>query len=358
MDETSMPSRSRVSRGVCVALTALCFATSASALDADAARSEVRQTLSGVRADMAALRSKLDAKPRVSHPPEQLIAVGELSLRTKDYDQAIDTFNQVVELYRQGKAGQNAHADGLYLLGEAYFEDGQLLSARRQYSELLDLANQAPYDSYAGRSLARLVDVALHTGRLDSLDTLRQQAARVAARDPGGSLDYARGKLEFARGNFAEARNVLATVAPASSYHHQAQYVLGAMLAKQAAAEAGAGLTPEASARLVAPPNPERFTAAVAQFKKVTELPADTSSIWPGSRSAACTTSRTPISTRRRPTSRSIASRRSTTTCSTSSPGCTSGSGTISGRNARSSCSPSRRPIRWTWPTARSCART
>ncbi len=271
-----MPSRSRVSRGVCVALTALCFATSASALDADAARSEVRQTLSGVRADMAALRSKLDAKPRVSHPPEQLIAVGELSLRTKDYDQAIDTFNQVVELYRQGKAGQNAHADGLYLLGEAYFEDGQLLSARRQYSELLDLANQAPYDSYAGRSLARLVDVALHTGRLDSLDTLRQQAARVAARDPGGSLDYARGKLEFARGNFAEARNVLATVAPASSYHHQAQYVLGAMLAKQAAAEAGAGLTPEASARLVAPPNPERFTAAVAQFKKVTELPADT----------------------------------------------------------------------------------
>jgi tetratricopeptide (TPR) repeat protein len=274
MDDSSMPARSRVALGVL--LVALVSAETASALDADGARSEVRETLASVRADMAALRSKLDAKPRVSHPPEQLIAVGELSLRTKDYDQAIDTFNQVVELYRQGKAGQNAHADGLYLLGDSYFEAGQLLSARRQYSELLDLANQPPYDSYAGRSLARLVDVALHTGRLESLDTLRQQAARVSANDPSGSLDYARGKLEFARGNFAEARSVLGGVAPASSYYHQAQYVLGAMLAKQASAEAGAGLTAEARARLVVPANGERFAAAVTQFKKVTELRADT----------------------------------------------------------------------------------
>lgn len=271
-----MPGRSRIARGAQAALVTLMMAGTAHALDSEGARTEVRQTLSAVRADMAALRSKLDAKPRVSHPPEQLIAVGELSLRTKDYDQAIDTFNQVVELYRQGKAGPNAHADGLYLLGDAYFEAGQLLSARRQYSELLDLANQSPYDSYAGRSLARLVDVALHTGRLESLDTLRQQAARVSASDPSGSLDYARGKLEFARGNFGEARNVLAGVAATSAYYHQSQYVLGAMLAKQATADAGAGLTDEARARLVVPASAERFASAITQFKKVTELPADT----------------------------------------------------------------------------------
>ena len=210
-------------------------------MDAEAARAEAQQDVTGVRADMAKLNANQTTHQRLTHPPEQLIAAGDLSLRTKDYEQAIDTFSQVVELFRQGKADRNAHADGMFLLGEAYFESGQLLSARRQYSDLLDLGAQDPYDSYAGRSLARLVDVALHTGRLDSLDALSQQAARISTRDPSGSFDYARGKLSFARGDFAAAKGLLASVDAKSAYFHQAQYVLGAMLVKQALAESGAG---------------------------------------------------------------------------------------------------------------------
>lgn len=271
-----MPHWSGRARAPIGAVITLCLASPASALDADGATAQAKQSLQSVRADMAALRSKLDAKAGVAHPPEQLIAAGELSLRTKDYGHAIDTFSQVLELYRQGNAGQNAHADALFLLGDAYFESGQLLSARRHYSDLLDLANQPPYDSYAGRSLARLVDVALHTDRLDSLDTIRKQAARVSARDASGSFDYARGKLNFAQGNFAEARSVLGSVQPSSAYYHQAQYVLGAMLAKEASASAGAGDSAEAQARLVLPGAVERFAPAVAQFKAVTALPADT----------------------------------------------------------------------------------
>ncbi|MEY4547736.1 MAG: hypothetical protein RL685_3931 [Pseudomonadota bacterium] len=257
------------------ALLTLCLAGTSAAFDADAARSDAQQAITSVRADLARLAAVPTVREAVRHSPEKLIAAGDLSLRTKDYEQAIDTFSQVVELFRQGKADRNAHADALYLLGDAYFESGQLLSARRAYSELLDLANHAPYDAYAGRSLARLVDVALNTGRLDSLPAIAQQAARISARDATGSFEYALGKLSFARGDFADARRVLAGVGAQSSYHHQAQYVLGAMLIKQALAESGAGSNAEAQARLVLPGAVQRFEPAINQFRHVTELPAD-----------------------------------------------------------------------------------
>jgi tetratricopeptide (TPR) repeat protein len=255
----------------------LCWARASHALDADAARAEAQQGVVSVRADLARLNTNPTASEKPQHPPEQLIAAGDLSLRTKDYDQAIDTFSQVVELFRQGKSDRNAHADGLFLLGEAYFESGQLLSARREYGELLDLANQPPYDAYAGRSLARLVDVALHTGRLDSLPAIAQQARKISARDATGSFEYALGKLSFAQGDFAEARRLLGGLDAQSPYYHQAQYVLGTMLMKQALAESGAGSSAEAQARLVLPGAAQRFEPALAQFRRVTELPADSS---------------------------------------------------------------------------------
>lgn len=257
------------------ALLTLCLARPGHARDADAARAEAQQGVISVRADLARLNTNPTAGEKAQHPPEQLIAAGDLSLRTKDYDQAIDTFSQVVELFRQGKSDRNAHADGLFLLGEAYFESGQLLSARREYAELLDLANQPPYDAYAGRALARLVDVALHTGRLDSLPAIAQQARKISARDATGSFEYALGKLSFAQGDFGEARRVLGGLDAQSPYYHQAQYVLGTMLMKQALVESGAGSSPEAQARLVLPGAAQRFEPALAQFRRVTELPAD-----------------------------------------------------------------------------------
>jgi tetratricopeptide (TPR) repeat protein len=257
------------------ALLAFCWARDSHALDADDARAEAQQGVTSVRADLARLNTNPSTGAKPQHPPEQLIAAGDLSLRTKDYDQAIDTFSQVVELFRQGKSDRNAHADGLFLLGEAYFESSQLLSARREYSELLDLANQPPYDAYAGRALARLVDVALHTGRIDTLPAIAQQARKISARDATGSFEYALGKLSFAQGDFSEARRVLSALDAQSPYYHQAQYVLGTMLMKQALAESGAGSSAEAQARLVLPGAAQRFEPALAQFRRVTELPAD-----------------------------------------------------------------------------------
>ena len=125
------------------ALLTLCIGSTAYAIDAEGARAEAQREIQNVQKDMAALESKLEADQRPTHPPEELIAAGDMSLRTKDYENAIDTFNQVVELHRQGKAGVNAHADGLFLLGEAYFEAGQLLSARRQHDLRTGLRQQA-----------------------------------------------------------------------------------------------------------------------------------------------------------------------------------------------------------------------
>jgi tetratricopeptide (TPR) repeat protein len=265
---------SRVS-GAVSALLSLYSWSDVQALDAEEARADAAREVQRVGAEVTLLRSKLDVRERPSHPPERLIAVGDLALGAKDYEQAIDTLNQVVELFRQGKASRNAHAEGMFLLGESYFEAGQLLSARRQYSELLDLANHPPYDSYAGRSLARLVDVALHTGRVDSLELIAEQAARVSATDGTGSFDYARGKLNFAQGNFSEAVRILGTVPPRSEYHPQSQYVIGAILTKQALIDAGAGSSAEAQARLVVAPDPARFAEAITQFRKVTTLAAE-----------------------------------------------------------------------------------
>jgi tetratricopeptide (TPR) repeat protein len=212
----------------------------------------------------------------MSRTPEQMIGAGDLALRAKDYEQAVDIMSQVVELFRQGKASANAHADGLFSLAEAYFESGQLLSARRQYLALLEHADQSPYDSYAGRSVARLVDVAWQTGRRDALDEIHVQVERISHADPTGSLDYARGKLSFARGRFDEALALLGAVPPGSAHYHQARYVMGAVLTKRALAEAGLGGSAQAESRLVVPGALSRLSAAITQFREVTGLARDT----------------------------------------------------------------------------------
>ena len=135
----------------------LALAPVARALDADDARADAAREVQSVRAALSKLPPRLTAQRSTLRSSEEMIAAGDLALRAKDYERAHDIFNQVVELHRQGKTSPHAHAEGLFLLAESYFESGQLLSARRHYSELLDRAAQPPYDSYAGRVLGRVV---------------------------------------------------------------------------------------------------------------------------------------------------------------------------------------------------------
>src|SRR5690606_29573002 len=82
------------------------------ALDAEDARSDAARRIQAVRSELSRLAPGLVAQRRATRSTEKMIASGELALRAKDYGHAIDIFNQVIELYRQGKASVNAHADG------------------------------------------------------------------------------------------------------------------------------------------------------------------------------------------------------------------------------------------------------
>lgn len=228
-----------------------------------------------VEARVEALRAAASAESRGEMSPARRIAEAEILLRAEDHERAIHLLCQVDELARQGKVPGAAHADALFLLGEAYFVDQQLLSARRPYRELLERSDDAAYAPFAGRSLSRLVDVALRVGDLAAIDALAERLRSLPIADQDGSLKYARGKLAFARQDYAAAQQELAAVASTSPLAHQSRYLLGVVLMKEAVARAAEGASagpsaPRGAASLA------RWAPAIEQFRTVAQLPART----------------------------------------------------------------------------------
>lgn len=251
------------------ALIAVSFVSPAAALGSSEARARAEQSVSEAQSEIPSIQARLAKAERRAQSPEERIAAGEMLMRTRDYEGAIDVLSQVVELYRQGKVPERAYADALYLLAESYFRSDQYLSARRHFREIVEGGRRAPYNVYAGRSLGRLVDVALRTDRLDDLDYVFTQMNRLPTSDGSGALAYARGKAYLARGEFASAQSALQSVPAGSEYAHQASYVLGVMLTKQAAGE-----TPGGAEKSTA--SSRRFAAAIEQFSRVTRMQPDT----------------------------------------------------------------------------------
>ncbi len=271
------------------ALLGLLSTANAFAVDAAEARGKAETAIRGADADTGSIQEAIDKAKRVVETPEKRIVAGELLMRTGDYDRAIYVLSQVLELYRRGQVPEPSYADALFLIGETYFKDNQHLAAARHYKELVDKGMQPPYDSYVGRSLSRLVDVSIRTQHSDVLDYVFTKLAQLPPSDASGSLQYARGKAYIARGDFPSARGALDTVATTSEWIHQAGYLKGVVAMKEALAKAPpvvatppAGAAPAAGASAT-PPAPaggpqaaERFAAAIEQFHKVTQLPADT----------------------------------------------------------------------------------
>jgi tetratricopeptide (TPR) repeat protein len=247
-----------------VAITLL--AAPGQALDSGTANERAKSEITAVEGELSHLNKTTQGKSRQAQAAER-VAAGELSLRTRDYGRAIDSLNQVLELYQQGKVDLNAYVDSMFLLGEAYFADNQLLAARRQYWAILDQSTSSPYNSYAGRALARLVDIALRSDNVDQLKVVFTKLDQLTP-DASGSIDYARAKAYFADNRVAEARAAVERVPRTGQYYHQAQYLLGVIKMKEEAAAAKAAPGTEAK--------PARFSAAIAQFRQVTTLPTDT----------------------------------------------------------------------------------
>ncbi len=268
---------------VVVAVTA--GASPAMALKASTARGRAELAVREVEGQVSSVRGRVARAQRKSIAAERRIAEGDMLLRNKDYERAIVTFAQVTELHRQGQAPRFADADARFLLGESYFADGQLLSARREYRTLLDKADDSAYAPFAGRAVSRLVDVALRTDDFDGIDDVAAYVSKLPASDQTGSAQYARGKVRFAQRAFDDARAALRQVPAGSEFEHQAQYLLGVVLTKEALASAAAEPAPNmdvaggpATEGDSPPPSPRaRFAPAIDQFRKVTRLPAATS---------------------------------------------------------------------------------
>lgn len=267
--------------------TLLCLAYDAAALSSSAARDSAQATISAV--DSKAATAANVGKVRYVPPSiAERIAAGELLLRTKDYEGATDELNKVIEISQQQAVSEESKVDGIFLLAEAYFRSEQFLSARRYYRQIIERAPARPYDGYAGRALSRLVDIALRTDTLESLDFVFARIDKLGTGDASGSLQYARGKAFFAKKDYAAARAAVGTLPATSEFAHQAQYLLGVIRTREAVEAALASAPPpEAGASEDGAPAPApvapvasaaaSFDPAIEQFRKVTRMPGATS---------------------------------------------------------------------------------
>ncbi|HET9952922.1 MAG TPA: tetratricopeptide repeat protein [Polyangiaceae bacterium] len=266
----------------CVALALASVAKPGWALDAAEAQRRALTTISQVETEV--LRGGSAPRELFAPPsPAERIAAGDMLLRTKDLDRAVNELSKVLELYRQGKVPEAAYADASFLIGEAYFQSRQYLAARRHYREVLDQAQRPTFESYVGRAVSRLVDVALRTGDLESLDYVFARLNRLPATDRSGSLAYARAKALFAHKELAAAKQAISVVPAGSDYAMQSQYLLGVIYVREAAPPPSVNPpSPAPGAAPVAPPTaaaapstpPQRYVAAVEQFRSVTRMPA------------------------------------------------------------------------------------
>jgi tetratricopeptide (TPR) repeat protein len=260
--------RSRPATALAIGALFFSVAAPALAIDAAAARGRADMAIRAVESDAA--KGPDPSRFRVAPPtPAQRVAAGDMLLRTKDYDRAIETLSKVQELHRRGEVPENAHADATYLLAEAYFRSNQYPSARRHFREAIERANQPAYTAYVGRSLSRLVDIALRIGDLDSLDFVFARLNTLPANDSTGSVAYARAKALFAKKDYTAARSATAAVPAGSEYALQAQYLVGVVLTKEASLQQ---VTPDATGA-----TPVRhYAQAIEQFRRVARMPATT----------------------------------------------------------------------------------
>ena len=259
---------------------ALFVARPSFALNTSEAQGRATTAIQGVEAELGRPppQSKFREPPAT---PAVRIANADMLIHAKNYEAAIDVLSKVLELSRQGKASEADQADASFLIGDAYFQSQQYLSARRHFRDVLEHAARPAYGEFLGRSLSRLVDIALRTDDLESLDYVFARLDSVPQADKSGSLQYARAKALYARRDFNGSKSAVNAVPVGSEYTLQAQYLLGVVLMKEALAVApapapasGAGAAPGSTKPAAAPDT--RFTQAIEQFRKVTRMPAST----------------------------------------------------------------------------------
>ncbi len=150
----------------------------------------------------------------------------QVQLSVKNYDEAATMALDVVEKYPNSRA----YDDALYLLGEALFQARDFYSARHYLQEAVAKNTGSKAEQQA---LQRLVEVALHTGDYENVDSYltRLQNVPPAAMEP--TVPYVRGKYYFFRGRLDDSAMVFASIPTTNPYYFQARYFLATIAVKR-----------------------------------------------------------------------------------------------------------------------------
>lgn len=241
----------------------------ARAIDPQQAVTSASQQISGVSGGISQIQAAIQKSKGRERSAAQRIADAVLLMGSKDWDRAATLLDEVVEKYPDDPA---AYPDALSLLGETYFQSKQFLSARRTFMQIIDRGSESRFTAYQGKSLERLVDIALRIKDYSSLDKIFASMNQLPPAAITSGLSYARGKALFVRKDFTAARAALGAVDPKGDYAHQAGYMLGLIAVKEATPPP----TPVAEGEAAPPAPRSRYVAAIDQFRKVTQMAPDT----------------------------------------------------------------------------------
>ncbi|HEX8793920.1 MAG TPA: tetratricopeptide repeat protein [Polyangiaceae bacterium] len=230
---------------------------------ADDATSAAQADLTYVGRNMATVQSAVDRAKAEKQTPEQRLANGELLFRMNDYQRAIVVLSEIMEEF----PNTPSYPDALWLRGETYYAMHDYLSARRDYKALVDRGNEPRFQTYFGRSLARLVDVAVRLNDPpETLAPIFEKFNQVPPAQIDAGLLYAKGKAYYHQGSYNDSLSAFGQVANGTPYTHQARYFQGLVSLKIARSGAGA------AAKGVS----VNYKPAIEAFRAVTVLPPDT----------------------------------------------------------------------------------
>jgi tetratricopeptide (TPR) repeat protein len=229
-----------------------------------------QKSISDADQEIEIVRRVINDARNTTRTAEQRLADADVLVRTRDYARAITVLNEIIDKHSDHPT---AYPDALSMLGEAYFQSKQLLSARRTFRLILEHSNESRMSSYVPRAFSRLVDIALKRRDAKDIDAL---LVKLGAYSSGSepTLAYAKAKAQFFKKDFPGARSAASSVPAGHMLFHQAKYLLGVIAMREAQAQAPPPKVAPGDAPPAAPPT--RYAAAIEAFRQVTQLSPDT----------------------------------------------------------------------------------
>ncbi len=252
----------RIAAAACCAALVCAIAQEASA-GTEEAVAAAQNDVTQVSRSLGTVQSAIQQAKGERETPERRLANGELLFRLKDYTRAEIVLSEVIEEF----PNTPSYPDALWLRGETYYATHDYLAARRDFRALVDRGAETRFQTYLGKALDRLVDVAL---RLDdapqTFAPLIEKFNEVPASQVDAGLFYAKGKAEYRLGSWNDAAAAFSQVTAGSAFSHQARYFQGLIAMRVARASASG----DPGSKGV------NYKAAIEAFRSVADLPPDT----------------------------------------------------------------------------------